>query len=71
MLMRGGYAQKGWGVDRVVHRRVLARAAILEGGAERLAVLLGVSSGLVARWIEGREPVPRDVFMRCVGYLLN
>jgi DNA-binding transcriptional regulator YdaS (Cro superfamily) len=65
MLMRGGYAQKGWGVDRVIHRRVVARTAILEGGAERLAVLLGVSSDCVARWIEGREPVPGDVFMRC------
>jgi hypothetical protein len=58
-------------VDRLIHRRVVARLARLEGGDERLAVLLGVSSGLVARWIEGLAPVPTHVFLRCVDYLLD
>jgi hypothetical protein len=40
------------------YRRVVARVAILEGGIERLAVRLNVSSGLVTRGIEGLAAIP-------------
>lgn len=53
------------------YRRVLARVAILEGGIERLAVHLGVSSSLVTQWIEGLTPIPPDIFLRCVDLLLE
>jgi hypothetical protein len=58
-------------VENEAYRRVVARVAVLEGGIERLAVLLGVSSSLVTRWIEGLAPIPADKFLRCVDYLLD
>jgi hypothetical protein len=48
-------------VDKVVHPRVVARVALLQG-EKQLAVLLGVPSSDVARWVEGLAPVPTDVF---------
>jgi hypothetical protein len=56
------------GVDKVVHQRVVARVALLQG-EKQLAVLLGVPSSHVARWVEGLAPVPTDVFLRCCDYL--
>jgi hypothetical protein len=58
-------------VENEGYRRVVARVAILGGGIERLAVLLGVSSSLVTRWIEGLAPIPPDMFLRCVDLLLE
>jgi hypothetical protein len=58
-------------VENEAYRRVVARVAILEGGIERLAVLLGVSSSLVTRWIQGLAPIPADISLRCVDYLLD
>jgi hypothetical protein len=58
-------------VENEAHRSVVARVAILEEGIERLAVLLGVSSSLVTRWIEGLAPIPPDIFLRCVDLLLE
>ncbi len=51
------------------YRPLLARVVLLEGSAERLAVFLGVPSGLVTRWVEGSVPVPPNVFLRCCNYL--
>jgi hypothetical protein len=45
-------------VENEGYRRVVARVAILEGGIERLAVRLNVSSGLVTRGIEGLAAIP-------------
>jgi hypothetical protein len=56
-------------VDKVVHQRVVARVALLQGGEEQLAVLLGVPSSHVTRWVEGLAPVPTDIFLRCCDYL--
>ena len=58
-------------MEQEAYRRVIARVALFEGGTERLAIRLGVSSALLLRWIEGREPTPPDMFLRCVGYLLD
>jgi hypothetical protein len=58
-------------VTGIVYRRVLARVAAVEGGAERLARLLGVSSTLVTRWINGQVPVPINIFLKCVDRLQN
>jgi hypothetical protein len=58
-------------VARVVYRRVVARAAAVVGGVEQLALLLDVSSSLVTRWIEGRAPVPVEIFLKCVDHLQN
>jgi hypothetical protein len=54
-----------------VYRRVLARVATVEGGVERLGHLFGVSSTLVTRWIDGRVPVPINIFLKCVDHLQN
>jgi hypothetical protein len=56
-------------VTGFVYRRVLARVATVEGGVERLGRLLGVSSTLVTRWIDGQVPVPICIFLKCVDYL--
>lgn len=61
----------GGGVEQQAYRRIVARVALLEGGTERLAVLLGVSSGLVSQWIQGLAPLPPDMLLRCVDYLLD
>lgn len=66
-----GEVEGGVGVENESYRRVLARVAILEGGIERLAVHLGVSSSLVTQWIEGLTPIPPDIFLRCVDLLLE
>lgn len=58
-------------MENEARRRVVARVALLEGGIERFAVLMGVSSGLVTRWIEGLAPIPADAFLRCVDYLMD
>ena len=56
-------------MEQQTFRLAIVRVALLEGGTERLAVLLGVSSGLVTRWIEGLAPVPPAIFLRCCDYL--
>ena len=58
-------------MEQRAYRRVVERVAVLRGGAEQLAVLLRVSPSLVSRWVEGLAPVPPDVFLRCVDYLLD
>jgi hypothetical protein len=58
-------------VEKLAYRRVLARVAVLQGGAERLAVRLGVPSSLVIRWLEGLAPIPDDELLRCVDLLLE
>ena len=61
----------GVGVEKQAYRRIVARVALFEGGTERLAILLGVSSGLISQWIQGVAPIPPDMFFRCVDYLLD
>lgn len=58
-------------MEKLAYRRIVARVVILQGGVERLAVLLGVSSSLVTHWVEGRAPIAPDVFLRCVDLLLE
>jgi hypothetical protein len=57
-------------VEKEADRRLMARAAVLES-TQRLAVLLGVSSDLVTRWIEGLEPIPLDKLLHCVDLVLE
>ena len=56
---------------RLAYRRVLARVAAVEGSVEQLAARLDVSSTLVTRWIEGRVPVPVEIFLKCVDLLTH
>lgn len=58
-------------MEKLAYRRVVARVALLQGGVERLAGRLDVSSSLVTRWVEGLAPIPPDVFLRCVDLLLE
>lgn len=58
-------------MEQEAYRRIVARVALFEGGTDRLAILLGVSSGLVLQWIQGLAPIPPAMFLRCVDYLLD
>jgi hypothetical protein len=57
--------------DSSLYWRVLVRAAHLLGGADALATRLEVPHTHLQLWIQGRAPVPTDVFLRCVDYLLE
>jgi hypothetical protein len=57
--------------DLGLYTRVLVRVAHLLGGADALATRLEVSHTHLQLWIQGRAPVPTDVFLRCVDYLLE
>ena len=59
------------GVEQQAYRRLVARVVLFEGGTERLAIRLGVSTDLVSQWIQGVAPIPPDMFLRCVHYLLD
>jgi hypothetical protein len=59
--------------DSGLYWRVLVRVAYLIGGVDALAAFLKVPYTHLKLWIwiEGRAPVPKDVFLRCVDYLLD
>lgn len=58
-------------MKKQVYSNLVARVAILEGGVERLAVLLHVSPSVVRHWVHGFAPIPPDVYVRCIDYLLD
>ena len=52
-----------------VYAQTLKRAAERVGGAERLAVQLGVGPGDLALWIDGAAPTPPDIFLKAVDLI--
>jgi hypothetical protein len=72
-LKAQGWTRTGVRVEqqKQAYRRIVARVALLTGGLERLAVTLGVPTGVVSQWIQGLAPVPPDMFLRCVDLLLD
>ena len=53
-----------------VQSRALHRACVILGGVDKLADRLHASMEQVRTWMEGREPVPMQVFEQCVEVLL-
>jgi hypothetical protein len=47
----------------------LRRAAQAMGGADALAVKLGVSALQLQRWMNGDEPIPTDIFLLAVDLI--
>jgi DNA-binding transcriptional regulator YiaG len=49
-----------------VYARVLRRGAEILGGEEELATYLGVPTGHVSDWIQGKWEAPTSVFLKAV-----
>ena len=54
-----------------IHRHALRLAAARLGGNLRLRDFLDVSCGDLLRWMTGREPIPRDKYLRVVSVILD
>ena len=50
---------------------VLRRAADKVGGLEQLARALGIRPNVLMHYVEGREPVPEEVYLRAVDIVLG
>jgi hypothetical protein len=52
-------------------RLVLARAAAQAGGVVQLAAQLKLSERILRHYIEGREPIPDNLYLMVVDVLLK
>jgi hypothetical protein len=52
-------------------RQILARAAVLIGGAEVLASRLDTSAPVLKRYLEGDEEIPSSVLLRAIDILVE
>ena len=57
------------GIDGV-HVRTLARATLIAGGVDVLALQLGVDPNILGSWLRGEKPPPVDVFLRAVDIVV-
>jgi hypothetical protein len=53
-----------------VYARTLLRACEVLGGLDAAARHFGVPAATIARWIEGAEPPPLEVFLAAVDVVL-
>jgi DNA-binding transcriptional regulator YdaS (Cro superfamily) len=54
-----------------VEIRALRKAAQLAGGIKALAKRLDLKERQLDRWLAGKEPIPREHFLRIVDVLLD
>lgn len=52
-------------------RQILARAAVLIGGAEALASRLDITVPILKRYLEGVEEIPSSVLLRAIDIILD
>jgi hypothetical protein len=52
-------------------RQILARAAVLIGGAEILASRLAINAGMLRMYLEGNEEIPRSVLLQAIDIILE
>ena len=52
-------------------RQILARAAVLIGGAEVLASRLDIGAPMLKRYLEGDEEIPSSVLLRAIDILVE
>ncbi len=57
------------GIDGV-HVKTLARATLIAGGVEVLALQLGVDPDTLGSWLRGEKPPPVEVFLRAVDIVV-
>ena len=55
----------------VTARRVLARAAVMAGGADRLAGRLGLTQRQLADYLTGGVPIPDELFLSAIDVVLE
>jgi len=53
-----------------VHVRTLARATLIAGGVDVLALQLGVDPNALSSWLRGEKPPPVDIFLRAVDIVV-
>ena len=53
-----------------VHVRTLARATLIAGGVDVLALQLGVDPKALGSWLRGEKPPPVDIFLRAVDIVV-
>ena len=56
---------------KTVHARVLERTAASLGGPDKLALYLKLPPVHIKVWLQDAAPVPPNVFLACVDYLLD
>ena len=54
-----------------LHAQALARAALIAGGVDLLAVELAVSREVLTRYLRGELPVPHCLFLRATEILTD
>jgi hypothetical protein len=53
-----------------VHVRTLARATLIAGGVDVLALQLGVEPAALGMWLRGEKQPPVEVFLRAVDIVV-
>lgn len=53
-----------------VHVRTLARAALIVGSEELLALRLAVDPEVLRRWLQGQQQPPIEAFLRAVDIVV-
>ena len=52
-------------------RQILARAAVIIGGAEVLACRLDLTAPVLKRYLEGDEEIPSSVLLRAIDIIVE
>jgi hypothetical protein len=58
-------------MDTLTARRVLARAAVLLGGVDRLAGRVNLTQRELGEFLRGRAPVPDSLFLAALDIVLE
>jgi hypothetical protein len=53
-----------------VHVKTLARATLIAGGVDVLALQLGVEPAVLGTWLRGEKQPPVEVFLRAVDIVV-
>jgi DNA-binding transcriptional regulator YdaS (Cro superfamily) len=54
-----------------LYARALHRACVILGGIHPFALHLGVSDERLEAWLEGRDQIPTDIFLRAVEVIVG
>ena len=69
--MQRVFPLEGGRVGSSVERRTLEAAAAILGGPRKLRDVLKVPSAKLVAWLAGREPAPREVFLKALDIVLD
>jgi hypothetical protein len=54
-----------------VHSRTLRKAMTIVGGADELALRVGVAPPIIGAWLAGRITMPTSYFLKLVDIVMN